>query len=976
MASLCIIWSLFLRRLCAQTIIASTEQYKDGTIQCQHNSACFVYCKEEGSCQNANILCPINRECIVSCGKHSNACNGAVVDARYSSLFELNDCASGDSSTCSAMSIYFPPNNNGQKISFLNVGNNFKHALKLYAIYGWLDVDASGYTGDFEEEIDGVMYCTFWYESSCQIEDNGWECDNNGDYCNNPSMSDPPDDQHNVIVTTLSATQDTTANTGDYDDEHEFEDDDTSTSATPTDIDDVSTTATTDDDTAESSTTSTTASTSSWGTTNRQTEDDEERAEQDDNDGREDGEDESDDADGEAIDISSTSTGIVMMNSNENRMENVGHTVTGSASQFEYAIAGLIGFLCLCTLLFSYYVTRHTKFYRNAMDIDKTIEHQRQKSMNARQDHRTHHHHQHEHQKTQTCHKLSMEETDEEMQSEADTEDTNALPAQHTNHHTHPHVHVQQQQSMKLKMNQTPITRINSKSKSKSKSTPHLPCNFLSQHSRASNASLGEPPIPSDVQQVPAHSAMHLSPSYINSGHEGQPKQLVHHQSMHLAIDRHMNHLHDNHSVDVIDMDGDEDGNSSMMANPDCMKASEAGHPAESVDNESMFGRSYNEHLKYKKPSVPVNKLEATIEEETTTHSIMSRLSSLSDIKIAGMFDYFKINRANKQMKADGSENPQTYTRSNMINDSDDDDDIEIITHDQQSSALSAAGTVSTSLPPNQPNMPGKQHRKSQTNSYIKTQPRSYSYSKKNLSEKSKTKSKCLSKSKSFHQAAFKITVNDHSGDSSSDSMMDCLQHSNHGNAHRNMPHSVSRTPSSMLPPVRREMYSDMDDEVEEAETEGLSVAKSADDADSVDAHLMHNHHSNNHTQNRLNVGHYGMTRSHRLQNLHCPQQQHTDGETDDDTLFGRNIIEQMQTESESVRMQRAHTDEVSKDNLTVTSRRSFSEDTMETTTESKKTCMVYGSDKADAMSADTWISHYNYRHHKADSYAPSENSK
>ena len=162
-------------------------QYKDQTIKCNGNSACFIYCKEDEACSGANIFCPIDHPCIVSCGKYETACQGAIIDARYSSLFELNDCSSGSSTTCSEMTIYFPPNDNGLPRSSLNTGDNMKDDITLYAIYGWLDIDTSSFTGTYDD-IDAIMFCGFWYQYSCEVDDDDWICENTNDYCNSPPL--------------------------------------------------------------------------------------------------------------------------------------------------------------------------------------------------------------------------------------------------------------------------------------------------------------------------------------------------------------------------------------------------------------------------------------------------------------------------------------------------------------------------------------------------------------------------------------------------------------------------------------------------------------------------------------------------------------------------------------------------------------------------------------------------------------------
>ena len=113
-----------------------TQQNQNKSISCSGNSECKIYCKEEDACRDTTIYCPVNQRCLVSCGKGSNACHGATIDARYSTLFALNDCYTGDETTCGSMTIFFPPNLDGVKRAFLSTGDNFKTNLTFYAIYG------------------------------------------------------------------------------------------------------------------------------------------------------------------------------------------------------------------------------------------------------------------------------------------------------------------------------------------------------------------------------------------------------------------------------------------------------------------------------------------------------------------------------------------------------------------------------------------------------------------------------------------------------------------------------------------------------------------------------------------------------------------------------------------------------------------------------------------------------------------------
>eukprot|EP00485_Elphidium_margaritaceum_P015013 CAMPEP_0202727654 /NCGR_PEP_ID=MMETSP1385-20130828/185229_1 /ASSEMBLY_ACC=CAM_ASM_000861 /TAXON_ID=933848 /ORGANISM="Elphidium margaritaceum" /LENGTH=1104 /DNA_ID=CAMNT_0049393897 /DNA_START=33 /DNA_END=3348 /DNA_ORIENTATION=- len=174
--------------IAGETIIAQANEYVDQDLYCASNQACVVYCKEESSCHNTTIYCPVNELCVVSCGQHSNACNGVTIDARYSSLLELTDCASGDDTTCASMSVYAPPNDNGDKRAILAIGDSFKHDITLYAVFGWRDIDMSRFTGQYTQ-IEGEMFCSYEYDAHCVLDQNQWQCENANHECNDANNS-------------------------------------------------------------------------------------------------------------------------------------------------------------------------------------------------------------------------------------------------------------------------------------------------------------------------------------------------------------------------------------------------------------------------------------------------------------------------------------------------------------------------------------------------------------------------------------------------------------------------------------------------------------------------------------------------------------------------------------------------------------------------------------------------------------------
>ena len=164
-------------------------QYQNQRITCSSESACFIYCKQPYSCHNSQILCPLNQHCVISCGGEPNACYGATIQAGFSSFFELDDCSTGDHTTCQSMQIYFPPNLDGEKRAILNTGNNLKQNLTFYAIFGWADIDISGFTGTINNDINGTMHCSYGYEQECKFASDKWSCLNQKDFCNINSLN-------------------------------------------------------------------------------------------------------------------------------------------------------------------------------------------------------------------------------------------------------------------------------------------------------------------------------------------------------------------------------------------------------------------------------------------------------------------------------------------------------------------------------------------------------------------------------------------------------------------------------------------------------------------------------------------------------------------------------------------------------------------------------------------------------------------
>ena len=128
-----------------------------------------------------NIL-SIHQHCIVS-GKSPRACYGAIIKAQYSTLFELNDCSTGDDTTCQAMSIYVP-----QTILVINVQYYILETISnlIYPFMRYLVGKILISLIHQQLTVQGVMYCSYGYYETCDISQNEWSCKDKNSFCINP----------------------------------------------------------------------------------------------------------------------------------------------------------------------------------------------------------------------------------------------------------------------------------------------------------------------------------------------------------------------------------------------------------------------------------------------------------------------------------------------------------------------------------------------------------------------------------------------------------------------------------------------------------------------------------------------------------------------------------------------------------------------------------------------------------------------
>ena len=181
----------------SDTIATTTQQeFENKTIVCTSTKPCDISCQHKNGCYSTTIHCPINHPCNIRCS-HDSACANAIIYAHHSSTFELSDCATGDW-TCTGLTIYFPPNHNGQprakihgSLTGLSAGLNLATPLQFYATNGWKDVNITTTTSSASashsyEYHFGTMHCTNTFSTCCPFKSDGWECANTNDICNNP----------------------------------------------------------------------------------------------------------------------------------------------------------------------------------------------------------------------------------------------------------------------------------------------------------------------------------------------------------------------------------------------------------------------------------------------------------------------------------------------------------------------------------------------------------------------------------------------------------------------------------------------------------------------------------------------------------------------------------------------------------------------------------------------------------------------
>eukprot|EP01083_Nonionella_stella_P300904 1029674_1 len=188
-----------------------------GHVYCAEHMDCFISCKGKNACAGLSVYGPIDHQLKTECDgfqADDYSCDDITLHGEASSKLVI-DCLPYHEA-CHRMNIWCPPNSESVKNCFLSgdhadiEGYSAKwsrEAIKLYALYGWDDVDLS-LTGTWSSNNQGTMYCGLHYAQSCHIVD-GWTCLNSTDYCNdNVSFTYMP-----TIHPTIDPTIEPTMNT-------------------------------------------------------------------------------------------------------------------------------------------------------------------------------------------------------------------------------------------------------------------------------------------------------------------------------------------------------------------------------------------------------------------------------------------------------------------------------------------------------------------------------------------------------------------------------------------------------------------------------------------------------------------------------------------------------------------------------------------------------------------------------------------
>jgi len=194
-------------------------------VSCPLNGDCFVSCNTDSACENSTITGPENAGLLVGCNGPM-ACADAKIDARHADDLAISGCIQTDA--CLDVSIHCPPYTNSSAPNCFIEGNDNLVISKLYAVHGWHDVDIE-YFGHFnyKSTYHGVFYCGYGYTHHCDLALDAWSCSDATDYCNTIQVDQATDsDHHSDTNHDTDSHHDSDTNHHDTDSDHHGDDSD------------------------------------------------------------------------------------------------------------------------------------------------------------------------------------------------------------------------------------------------------------------------------------------------------------------------------------------------------------------------------------------------------------------------------------------------------------------------------------------------------------------------------------------------------------------------------------------------------------------------------------------------------------------------------------------------------------------------------------------------------------------------------
>ena len=173
-------------------------------INCPLNASCNIECTGFASCNGAPISCPTGSECNIDCGMYSS-CKEAEISGPDANRIDLL-CTQPDS--CIDLTIFCPPNVNGNKLCKITGNDDFTHEeFEIFAVNSWNDIDFSGYPINIFGN-QNTMRCGDNYRFLCGISQNEWNCINPNSPCfvENPLFFSTPIPETTDFVSVIAET--------------------------------------------------------------------------------------------------------------------------------------------------------------------------------------------------------------------------------------------------------------------------------------------------------------------------------------------------------------------------------------------------------------------------------------------------------------------------------------------------------------------------------------------------------------------------------------------------------------------------------------------------------------------------------------------------------------------------------------------------------------------------------------------------